>query len=106
PESRPTDEILSQYHRYHVQITLVDRSAKELRVIRRMTMSHELSVLFNEIVAYQLGNHIGREEYDAQVSIYQNKFPDLQTVVDAADRFEQLEAAPDDPEMAARVRNR
>jgi hypothetical protein len=91
PEMRPIDEILSSQHRYVVQITLVDRSSGKVRALRRVLLSNELSIQFNEIVAYQLGNHIGREDYDAQVSVYQNQFPDLETVVAAAAKFEKAE---------------
>jgi hypothetical protein len=91
PETRPTDRILSGSDRYAVQIVLVECASRTVRAVRSVLLSHELSVAFNEIVAYQLGNHLGHEEYDAQVSEYQSEFPDLETVVAAADRFEQAE---------------
>lgn len=91
PETRPTDQILSAHHRYALQILLVDRRSAEIRVVRTVLLSPALSRAFNEIVAHQLGNHIGREEYDAQVSIYQNRFPDLDTVIAAA-RFERADS--------------
>lgn len=91
PEMRPTDEILSPHHQYAVQILLVDRGSATIKVVRSVVLSAALSRQLNDIVAYQLGNHIGREEYDAQVSIYQNKFPDLDTVIAAA-QFERAHA--------------
>lgn len=91
PEMRPTDEVLSPRDRLVLQLSLVDRADGRVRVVRLLRLSHELSVQFNEVVVYQLGNHIGREEYDAQVSVYQNEFPDLQTVVEGAALFEKLE---------------
>lgn len=91
PETRPTDQILDKDDRYAVQIALVERATRTVRAVRSVVLSHELSVAINEIVAYQLGNHLGHEEYDALVSEYQSEFPDLGTVVAAADRFEQAE---------------
>lgn len=91
PEMRPTDEVLSPLDRLTVQITLIDRVSGRVCAVRPVRLSHELSLHFNEIVVYQLGNHIGREEYDAQVSVYQNQFPDLETVIAAAPLFEKAE---------------
>jgi hypothetical protein len=96
PEQRPTDEILSAHHQYSLQLILVDRSSAVLKVVRPLLMSHELSVAINEIIAHQLGSHIERAAYDAQVSIYENRFPDMETLEQAADCFEELVPLPGD----------
>lgn len=88
PESRPTAEILSKDARYDVQIVLVDRDTGTVRALRTVTLSTWFSKILNEVIAYQLGNHIEREAYDAQVSIYQTHYP---TVDDAIRRAEVLE---------------
>lgn len=88
PETRPLDQVMSPHQRFRVQLTLVNRASRTVRAVRHLEFSHELGVAFNDIVVYQLGNHLGHEEYDAQVSGYQSEFPDLETVVAAADRFE------------------
>ena len=94
PETRPTPEILDKAYCYDVQITLVDRATGIVKALRRVRLSAELSKLLNEAVAYQLGNHIGREEYDAQVSIYQNQYPDVADAIAAAPIFEKTGHTP------------
>lgn len=88
PETRPTPEILGNTLAYDVQITLVDRATGIIRAVRRVRLSPDLSKVFNEAIAYQLGNHIGREKYDAQVSIYQNQYRDVADAIAAAPIFE------------------
>lgn len=91
PETRPTDQVLDPHQRFEVQLTLVNRASKAIRAVRRVSFSHELGVAFNDVLVHQLGNHIGREGYDAQVSGYQTEFTDLDTVIAGADRFERGE---------------
>jgi|GEM_PF-2165362 len=91
PEMRPTDQALAPHERYPIQVTLVDRSDGRVRALRHITVSHELGTAFDEIVAYQLGNFIDHEDYDAQVSGYQNEFPEVETAIQAAEHFEKSE---------------
>lgn len=94
PETRPTPEILTADGRYEMLITLVDRDNGLVQALRRVRLSSNLSKKLNEIIAYQHGNHIGREEYDAQVDIYQSHFPDVVEAIAAAEIFEKAEAHP------------
>lgn len=91
PETRPTSDIMTRDSRYVMRIMLVDRDTGVVRVLRRVALTPELSRQFNEAIAYQLGNHIGREEYDAQVSIYQNQLPSINDVIAATPNFEKAE---------------
>lgn len=91
PETRPTDQVLSHQGRYPILITVVDRVSGKVRAVRHVSVSHELGIAFNEIVAHQLGNFIDHEDYDAQVSGYQTEFAEVETAVQAAERFEKAE---------------
>ncbi|HEY8609643.1 MAG TPA: hypothetical protein VIM12_21200 [Noviherbaspirillum sp.] len=91
PESRPTDPLLNGDARLPLRIVLVDRDNRKLLAVRRVLLSQWLSQELAEAVAYQLGNHIGREGYDAQVAIYQNQYPDVQDAIKAAPIFERVE---------------
>jgi len=93
PENRPTPEILTRDGRYPMQLVLVDRETGMLRVVRRLNLSPALSKELTEAVAYQLGSHIGREEYDAQVSQYQTRYADVREAIAAAPVFEKAEPA-------------
>lgn len=54
-------------------------------------LQHPLSKELAEAIAYQLGNHIGREEYDAQVSQYQTRYADVREAIADAHLFEKAE---------------
>lgn len=88
PESRPSDPVLENGERTRVRLILIDRDAGSVRAVRTVSLSPELSQELAEVVSYQLGNHIGREAYDAQVAIYQNKYPDVREAMGAAQFFE------------------
>jgi hypothetical protein len=90
PETRPTTEILSKDAHYEVQIVLVDRDAGQVRALRTVALSSWFSKILNEVVAWQLGNHIEREAYDAQVSIYQTHYPTVDDAIRAAEVFEKV----------------
>jgi len=91
PESRPSDPVLNQDARMRLQLVLIDRQTREVRALRSVLLSPRLSNELAEAVSYQLGNHIGREGYDAQVAIYQNKYPDVRETMQAARIFETAE---------------
>ncbi|WP_151638290.1 hypothetical protein [Noviherbaspirillum aerium] len=91
PETRPVPEVLSQDSRYTLYLSLIDRSSGLIKVVRRLWLSTAMSDRLNEIIAYQHGNHIGREEYDAQVSIYQNRYADVTQAIRDATIFEPLQ---------------
>ncbi len=91
PETRPTAEILTRDGRYRMQLALVDRGSGEVRVVRYLNLSPAFSKELTEAIAYQLGNHIGREEYDAQVSQYQTRYADVRDAIAAAPVFEKAE---------------
>jgi hypothetical protein len=93
PETRPTPEVLNKDIRYTVWLTLIDRQSRVVRAVRRLRLSHKLSAMLNEIVAYQHGNHIGREEYDAQVSEYQTRYPDVAVLIHSTETLEKAEPA-------------
>ncbi|HEY0844841.1 MAG TPA: hypothetical protein VGE12_05710 [Noviherbaspirillum sp.] len=88
PETRPTPEILDKTLSYIVQIILVDRASRIVKVSRRVRLSPAMSKMLNEVIAYQHGNHIGREAYDAQVSVYQNQYANVADAIAAALIFE------------------
>lgn len=90
PETRPTAEIIGKGARYEVQIVLVDRDTGLVRALRRVSLSPWFSKILNEVIAYQLGNHIGREEYDAQVSTYQAQHPSVEDALRSAEVFEKV----------------
>ena len=91
PESRPTAEILTRDGRYGVQLALVDRASGKVRAARKLALSPGFSRELTEVVAYQLGNHIDREGYDAQVSEYQTRYADVTDAIKAAPLFEKAE---------------
>jgi len=91
PETRPTPEILTADGQYRLQLVLVDRSSRTLHVVRWFNLSAAFSKELTEAVAYQLGNHIGREEYDAQVSEYQTQYTDVRDAIEAAPLFEKMQ---------------
>lgn len=91
PETRPTPEIMTADGRYRMLLVLVDRGTAEVRAIRWLNLSSALSKELTEAIAYQLGNHIGREEYDAQVSQYQTRYADVQDAIAATPLFEKAE---------------
>ena len=91
PESRPTPEILTRDGRYGLHLTLVDRANGKVCVARRLALSPGFSRALTEVVAYQLGNHIDREGYDAQVSEYQTRYADVSQAIKAAPIFEKAE---------------
>lgn len=91
PETRPSDPVLNIDERMRLRVLLVDRAAGTVRAVRNVRLSLWLSKELAEAVSYQLGNHIGREAYDAQVAIYQNKYPDVRDAMRAADIFETAE---------------
>ena len=91
PENRPTPDIMDKDHRYAVQLMLIDRETRIVKARRYLLLSTLLSREFAEAIAFQHGNHIGREEYDAQVSQFQTRFPDVNEVIKAAPMFEQAE---------------
>jgi hypothetical protein len=91
PETRPTPEIMTRDGRYLLQLLLVDRGSGTVRVVRRMNLSPALSKELTEAIAYQLGNHIGREEYDAQVSQYQTRYGDVRDAIAATPLFEKAQ---------------
>lgn len=91
PETRPVPEALSQDSRFTLYLSLIDRRSRTIRAVRRLSMSVPMSDKFNEIIASQHGNHIGREEYDAQVSIYQNRYADVTQAIRDAAVFEPLQ---------------
>lgn len=91
PETRPTPEIMTPDDRYTVQLILVDRADGKVRVARRLRLSPAFSRELTDAVSYQLGNHIGREEYDAQVSAYQTRYPDVRDALTATPLFEKAE---------------
>ena len=93
PETRPTPEIMTREGRYLLQLFLVDRGSGTVRAVRRLHLSPALSKALTEAIAYQLGNHIGREEYDAQVSQYQTRYADVDEAIAAAALFERAEPA-------------
>lgn len=88
PETRPTPEILDKALSYIVQIILVDRTTNMVKAMRRVRLSPTMSKMFNEVIAFQHGNHIDREAYDAQVSVYQNRYPDVADAINDALIFE------------------
>ena len=90
PETRPTPEILTADGQYRLQLVLVDRASGVLRVLRRFDLSPAFSKELTEAIAYQHGNHIGREEYDAQVSEYQTRYADVREAIEAAPMFEKM----------------
>lgn len=89
PETRPTPEILDKALSYVVQIVLVDRATNIVKVTRRVRLSPAMSKMLNEVIAAQHANHIDREAYDAQVSVYQNQYPNVADAINAALIFEQ-----------------
>lgn len=91
PESRPSDPVLDHGGRMSVRIILIDRGTRQVRAMRSVRLSQWFSQELAEAVSYQLGNHIGREDYDAQVSVYQNQYPDVREAMRAADIFEKVE---------------
>lgn len=91
PETRPVPEALRQDSRYTLHVILIDRRSRIIKAVRRLWLSVALSDKLNEIIAYQHGNHIGREEYDAQVSIYQNRYADVTQAIRDAGIFEALQ---------------
>lgn len=93
PETRPTPEIMTLDGRYMLQLLLVDRGTGTVRAVRRLALSPALSRELGEAIAYQLGNHIGREAYDAQVSEYQARYADVNEAIKAAPMFEKAEPA-------------
>lgn len=62
-----------------------------MRVVRRQNLSSALSKELTEAIACQLGNHIGREEYDAQVSQYQTRYTGVRAAIAATPFFEKAE---------------
>lgn len=90
PETRPTADILSKDACYEVQIVLVDRSTGIIRALRTVKLSPWFSKVLNEVIVYQLGNHIEREAYDAQVSMYQTRYPSVEDALRAAEVFEKV----------------
>ena len=90
-ETRPVPEALTKDSRYMLCVSLIDRRSREIKAVRRLWLSVPLSDKLNEIIAYQHGNHIGREEYDAQVSIYQNRYADVKQAIRDAGIFEILQ---------------
>jgi len=72
-------------------LTLIDRQSRVVRAARRLRLSHGLSAMLNETIAYQHRNHIGREEYDAQVSGYQTRTPDVAALIQSAEILEKIE---------------
>lgn len=91
PETRPTDQVLTPHDRYPILVTLVDRGTRTIRAVRHVSVSHELGAAFNEIVVHQLGNFLDHEDYDAQISGYQDEFPEVETAIQAAEHFEKAE---------------
>ncbi|HYD59419.1 MAG TPA: hypothetical protein VEC35_03650 [Noviherbaspirillum sp.] len=91
PESRPTPEVLTPDGRYGLQLALVDRANGKVRAVRRLALSPGFSHELSDVVAYQLGNHIDREGYDAQVSEYQTRYADVAEAIKAAPRFEKAQ---------------
>lgn len=91
PETRPTNTVMEGGDRLRLPIILIDRDSGEVRAIRHVMLSERFSQALGQTIAYQLGNHIGREAYDAQVSIYQNKYPDVADAIRAAQIFEKAE---------------
>lgn len=91
PETRPSDPVLNVDQRMRLRIVLVDRASGVVRGMRSVLLSPSLSNQLAEAVSRQLGNHIGREAYDAQVAIYQNKYPDVRDAIRAAEIFETAE---------------
>lgn len=91
PETRPVPEALSKDSRYTLYLSLIDRRSRTIRAARKLWLSTPLSDRFNEIIAFQHGSHIDREEYDAQVSIYQNRYADVTQAIRDAAIFEALQ---------------
>ena len=91
PETRPTPEIMTPDGRYLLRLFLVDRISGKVRAVRRLNLSPTLSKELTEAIAYQLGNHIGREEYDAQVSQYQTRYADVSDAIAASPLFEKAQ---------------
>ena len=91
PETRPTPEIMTSDGQYRMLLVLVDRGSGEVRTVRWLNLSSALSKELTEAIAYQLGNHIGREEYDAQVSQYQTRYTDVREAIAATPLFEKAE---------------
>lgn len=91
PETRPSDPVLERDERMRLQMTLIDRGTGRVLALRSVLLSPWLSKELAEAVSYQLGNHIGREAYDAQVAIYQNKYPNVQDAIRAAQIFETVQ---------------
>jgi len=91
PETRPTPEIMTSDGQYRMLLVLVDRGSGEVHVVRWLNLSSALSKELTEAIAYQLGNHIGREEYDAQVSQYQTRYADVRDAIAATPLFEKAE---------------
>jgi hypothetical protein len=93
PETRPTPEIMTPGGRYGLQLLLVDRGTGKVRAVRRLALSPSFSRELTEAIAWQLGNHIDREQYDAQVSQYQTRYADVNEAIKAAPMFEKAEPA-------------
>jgi hypothetical protein len=91
PEARPMPQALDDNAHYEVQITLADRATGMVKALRRVRLSTALSKVFNEVIAFQQGNQIQREKYDAQVDIYQNQYPSVADAIAAAPIFEKTE---------------
>ena len=68
-----------------VSLLEFSKSGPELRLF-----FFAVSDVLNEVIAYQLGNHIGREEYDAQVSVYQAQYPAVDDAIRSAEVFERV----------------
>ena len=91
PETRPTPEILTRDGQYRLQLVLVGRDSGQVHVLRRFNLSPALSKELTETIAFQLGNHIGREAYDAQVSEYQTRYADVRDAIAAVPLFEKMQ---------------
>lgn len=91
PETRPTPEIMTPDGRYGLQLLLVDRGTGKVRTLRRLVLSSGFSRELAAAIASQLGNHIDREQYDAQVSQYQTRYADVNKAIAEAPLFEKAE---------------
>jgi hypothetical protein len=91
PQTRPSDILVGMHERIAVRIVLIDRDSREVRALRRVLLSKWFSQELSEAVSRQLANRIGREEYDAQIGIYQSKYADVREAIAAADIFEKVE---------------
>lgn len=90
PEVRPTAEILSKDAHYDMQIVLVDRKTGIVHALRTVSLSPWFSKILNEVIEDQLGSRIEREAYDAQVSIYQAQYPNVDDAIRHAQVFERV----------------